>query len=428
MNSLVKKSVRILLGRGIVSLFTLMVTVFFAYELPKSIFALIALYDLVVSLSKVVTDLGLHYLIIREVPPLYHSGGRQSAIEDFVFPASMIRILVSGVISVVFWLMIVWYLPELQGAFPDLDIFYISCITAVHLMIENLHNIAIPVFAVKKLFGTNSVLESSTTFLEGIFGLTFYLLFGINQYFAGLLLGQLLIFIIRMFYLKDDFALRNFKKMSVIKIKTMLSEYFPFYLRKFFRIGFVQGEQVIITALLPLEQIANYKLAKRSSNFLRQYIHAFSDPLLIKLSESRDLEVRRKYVRTFLHFTIPVPVVLALASPWIMAGVGGEKYAGSWPILAVMYFSYVFASVSALQLNVITIFGKKTDLLLRDAIGGTLGLICTYLLVLIFREDGIAWGQLISNLILSVLAYRLSRKYLVAGTEAKSDSAMNDKI
>lgn len=416
MNSLLKKSFRILLGRGVISVVTLLFTMFFAYELPKSIFALIALYDTIVSLSKVVTDLGLHNSVIRYAPPLFYSDQRQTAIAEIIFPATVARFFSSVLVSVLFLVGVLWFEPSLQAEFPDLNITYIAWITAFHLLIENCHSISNSIFAVKQLFGTHSVLESSITFLEGLFALIFYLWLGINQYFLGLLVGQLIVLVIRFYYLRNILRWKYFVFVTFERLRSMLVSNFPFYLKRFFRIGFVQGELLVIAAFLPFEQMANYRLAKKSSGFLKQYLSAFVDPLTIKLSKTRDLSIREQYVRTYLKFTIPPPILLACLSPWIMALVGGDKYAGSWPILAVLYISYVFGALSILQLNILTIFGKKTDALLRDSVGGTLGLGATILFVIVFQENGIAWGQLVSNLILAVLGYRLAQKYLKTDT------------
>ena len=131
--------------------------------------------------------------------------------------------------------------------------------------------------------------------------------------------------------------------------------------------------------------------------------------------------MRKKHVRTFLLFTIPPPILLGLLSPWIMQLAGGNKYADSWPILAVLYVSYIFYSYSNLQMSVVTIFGKSTEVLYRDAIASIVGFSSTLILILIFGQYGLAWGQLIAYFTLFVAGYHISKKYLNAETASNEN-------
>lgn len=411
MSSLVQKSFRILFGRGIVAVFSLLFTVYFAYELPKSIFALIALYDTIVSLSKILTDLGLHYKIIREVPALFKTERRVESITQIIMPCTWLRVGASVLVAGLYPLIILLFFQPLTRAFPDLNMGYIAFLTTIHLFIENLQSVTTPIFFIKQRFGTHSTLEAATTLVEKIFALIFYLLWDINQYFLGILLGQTLILALRIFFIKDIFSGYAWFNYRWIEIKGMLKEYFPFYLRKFFRMGFVQSEHLLIAAMLPLDQLANFKLAKQASSFLKTYIAAFYDPLSIKLAQTRDLALRRSFKRTYFLFTLPLPILLTFLSPWIMQWVGGAKYADSWFILAIMYFSYIAACFSGYYFTVISIFGKPTEALFRDALAGLVGFATTFILILFFREYGVAWGQVVSYLVLSLSGYRIARRY-----------------
>ncbi len=420
MSGLVKKSFRILLGRGAVSGLSLLFTMFFAYELPKSIFALIALYDTAVSLSKVLTDLGLHFKVIRDATGLYYSDDRKKALSTVIQPCCLLRLIVSAAVALLFGGILLVFKDSLQESFPDLNIGYIILLATCHLFIENVQVILTPVYAVVQRFGTNSFLESLTLLLESVFAVALYLYFGINQYFLGILCGQLVTFGFRYYFVREFFSDWKGVRLNRTYVVSVLKEYFPFYLRKFFRVGINNAEHLIIVALLPLEQLANFKLAKKGSTFLKQYIAAFTDPLIIRFAKSGDVSHRRKYARTFLWFTIPVPILLALLSPWIMPVLGGEKYADSWMILGVLYFSYVFHSLAALQLSVISVFGKPTEFLMRDAIGGVMGLVATVVFILLLQENGIAWGQLVSAVVLYIAGYRIAKKYIYTASPSES--------
>lgn len=425
MSSLTQKSLRILLGRGSVAVLSLGVTIFFAYEMPKVIFAFIALYDTVVSLSKVVTDLGLHFQVLRDAPSLYYSDRRNNAIDDLLIPASAARTVASGAVTLTVLLIVAGFYEPIQTQFPEFDLTFVIVIAACHLLIENLQGVLTPLYIVIQRFGTNSFLESSILLAESILSLVLFLVLGIDYYFVGLLSGQLIIFAIRLMMIRSLLFHRRWKVKDLTVGFRLMRQSYPFYLRKFFRMGMVQAEALLIAAMLPIQQVANYRLAKKSSSFLKNYIAAFIDPLIVKLSRSNEPKDRHRFAFTYYSFTLPLPVALALASPWIMPLVGGHKYADSWPILAILFVSYVFAAISALQLAVMTTLGQAKDMLIRDAIAGMVGLVSTFFCILWWQESGIAWGQVLSQFVMVVAGHAITRRILdstVAGRVSAAPS------
>jgi O-antigen/teichoic acid export membrane protein len=412
MSSLAKKSFRILLSQGGVGVFSILFTIYFAYEFPKSVFAFVALYETAVSLSRVVCDLGLHFQIIREAPPLLASGRSADAYSIIVLPSTLLRVIVAGLTSIVFYFLVILSSNWLDDQVGDLNFGLIAWMCTVHMFLTGIETITITIFAIRQRFGTDAFLESAAGLIENVFALVCYLMWGTEFYFLGILIGITLMVIIRIYLLRDIFRHVGQIRLSWASAKSTLKTFFPFYIRRFFRIGFVQGEQLLIPLLLPLTQLANFKLAKRCSVFLKNYTQAFSDPLLIKMSRSRNPDDRRSFTTTFMLFTIPLPLFLTCLSPWIMHWIGGAKYSNSWHILAVLYLSYVFYAVSQFQLTIISVFGRPVELLMRDAVAGVIGLLSTFILILLFDEYGIAWGQLVSYAVLCVIGYRVSTKYL----------------
>lgn len=412
MSGLAAKSFRILLGRGSVAVFSILFTVYFAYEFPKPIFAFVALYETVVSLSRVLVDLGLHIHVIRDFPPLVKQGREREAYAQIAMPDTWVRVSAAVVVVAVFYGCARLLEPWLMQEVGPLDYGYIAIVCCLHLFLTDLETISTTLFAVRQRFGSDAFLESGAGLLENVFALVFYVAWGTEHYFTGILLGISCMVGVRIWMLRDVLGLCDASFLRWRVVWQNLRIYFPYYLRKFFRIGFVQGEQLLIPVLLPLNQLANFKLAKRCSIFLKNYIQAFSDPLLIKLSKSRDISHRIEFSKTFLLFTIPPPILLALGSPWIMEWVGREKYAESWHILAVLYLSYVLLAISQLQLTVITVFGRPMEFLMRDAVGGVVGLVTTVVMILLFQEYGIAWGQLVSYAVLCLIGYKLAGKYM----------------
>jgi O-antigen/teichoic acid export membrane protein len=332
-------------------------------------------------------------------------------------PSVLLRFFAAGVTCIVMVVFLQLIKGLLSAEFPTLNVEFIILIAPISMMFENGSASLASVFQVQRRFGIDSILTSGASLLEMIFATILYINFGMDQYFTGILTAQASMFFIRSYLIRD--VLRHFvlKDLPLKRIKSILKEYWPYYLRRFFRFGLLQGEQLLVVVLLPLTQLADFNLAKRLSKYLKVYSEAFSNPLTIKLARTKDLIMRKKHVRTFLFFTVPLPIALSLLSPWIMLLAGGDKYAGSWPILAVLYVSYVFYGYSNLQMSVVTIFGKATEVLYRDAIGSIVGFTATLILILIFGQYGLAWGQLIAYFTLFAAGYHISKKYLDAKVE-----------
>ena len=349
MSSLVKQSLRILLGRAGVSAISLLFTVYFAYELPKNLFALIALYSTAASFTQVMIDLGLSAKMVREAPSLLKAGSNpEEAVRTVIMPSVLLRFFAAFVVC----LTMITFLQMMEGLlsaeFSTLNVEFIILLAPVSMMFENGNASLASIFQVQRRFGLDSFLTSGATLLEMIFATILYLNFGMNQYFTGVLIAQASLFLIRIYLCRDILRLFTFRKLKMKESILILKEYWPYYLRRFFRFGLLQGEQLLVVILLPLAQLADFNLAKKLSKYLKFYIEAFTNPLIMKLSKNRDINLRRRHARHFLMFTIPIPIILCVLSPWIMQIAGGEKYASSWYILAVLYASYVFYAFSNL--------------------------------------------------------------------------------
>ncbi|MDA0193759.1 MAG: hypothetical protein O2887_01060 [Bacteroidetes bacterium] len=412
MNDLLLKAIRILMGRGVVAVFSLLFTIYFAYELPKVIFGLIAVHTMSVSFSKVFTDLGLYYCVLRNAPPLLQEGQNQKAVDEFIAPGTLIRTLLAITLTIIYVSVGFIYSGELQSNFKEIDILFILPFVGLHLLVQNELYILSPLFLSLERFGTDSFLDSFGVFLEQVFAVIFYLLYGINFYFVGIVIGKGVNLIIIMILLKKTLVLFAIRPIIFIRGIRLLRSYIAFYVRQFFRLGMKQFDQLMIALILPIEQLANYELARKGSNWLKHVIKAFGLPLTVKFSKSTNAKERRKYANTYFIYTLPIPIILACLSPWIMELLGGEKYAESWYILCILYTSFALYSISNFQFSVIAIYAKNTESLWLDVIAGVIGLISALILIIAFREYGMAWGQLLTYLTLSIAGYRITRKYM----------------
>jgi len=410
MASLVRQSFRILFGRFSISILGLLFTVYYARELSKEKFAGIVLYETAAAFFMVITDLGLSAMIIKDAPPLLRDKRDREAIDELIVPGTMLRI-VSALFFIMLYAITASFFDQfIATEFTGLPAYSIILFASLGIFFEGLGTITEPIYSVKQRFGMNSFFGAAQALAEQIFAFICFINFGLAYYFVGVFAAQLLLFVLRLVYIWDVVRFFNLRTWTWQKSKAMLASYFPFYLRRFFRMGFLQGEQILVAALLPLSQLANFNVAKRTAKFMKPYIEAFMNPFMIKLSKTRDLELSRSYQKTFLLFTLPLPIVMCVLSPWIMQIFGG-KYSGNWTILAIFYFSWTFYALSSMQLSIVTIFGKNKESLYADGLAGIIGFIATFILIMLFGEAGLAWGQVVSFLTLYIAGLVMSRKY-----------------
>lgn len=410
MASLLVQSGRILLGRASVSVISILFTIYYARSLSRTQFAFIVLYETAAALYMSLTELGMYSKVVREAPSLLREQKESFVMDHIIMPATVMRVVVALGVAIVYGITAWIFEAELPADLRALNMVWIIVFACIGVFFEGLGTITEAIFAVKQRFGMNSFLGSAQTLAEQIFALLFFLQFGLTYYFVGVSIAQALMFILRIWFIRDvvvQFRLRAFRWDAAW---SMLKEYFPFYVRRFFRLGFLQGEQIAVAFLLPLEQLANFNLAKRTAKFMKPYIEAFMNPFFVKLAKSRDINLVKEYSKTFLWFTIPVPVIMAVASPWIIQ-IYGQKYAASWPIMAIFSLSWIFYALSTLQLGVVGIFGEPKESLIADVLAGIIGLSATIVLILTFGEYGLAWGQMISFGTLYISGLFISRKY-----------------
>jgi O-antigen/teichoic acid export membrane protein len=78
------------------------------------------------------------------------------------------------------------------------------------------------------------------------------------------------------------------------------------------------------------------------------------------------LATMRIAVRTSLAVIVPLAIVVALLSPWIMR-VYGESYRSAWPSLALLAVASIPATAIAVYTNALTVLGRWRSMLAAQA-------------------------------------------------------------
>lgn len=422
---LTKPAMRVLLGRGSAAVLTLIFLAYIARQLPKTAVALIALHATFVMLAKVLSELGLRYCVLREATPLVLEGKIQQAVKNIIGPCTWFRLSIALAISLLHLMIGLYCVDLLENVFPNLNLVLIWPCLSAHLFMKSAQTIITPLFFVVERFGTDAFLDSFTALLEKVFALLAYHLLGVSFFFVGFALGPIIALGIAIWRLGDVLRYFSYQQYSISRGIQLTKQYWSHFMRQFFRQGMRQFDRILIIAMLPTEQLANFHVARTGASYLKHIIRAFADPITLRFSESPNPLLRKKLIRSYYLTTISLPLLTAFAGPGIMWLLGGDAYMDSWFVLVVLSISYVFYALSELQLAIITIFGKGDETPMRDVLAGIAGVLATFILIYNFQEYGMPWGQLIAFALYWLGGIRITREVMQSITKQEQAKPSN---
>ena len=175
----------------------------------------------------------------------------------------------------------------------------------------------------------------------------------------------------------------------------------PFYTRSFFRFGYLNYDQLIVGAFLTPAALAGYDVARRFTKFIFLIIESFQHPITFRLTEMRYEPDKqqghffRRATRYVSFIVVPIAILIAALSPWLMELLGGAKYKYDWPMLALMSLAQAAYAFYALYAAVIFARLKPRSSLILDGTAGGINFIVAPLLIITLGKFGVAWGQIL---------------------------------
>jgi len=236
-------------------------------------------------------------------------------------------------------------------------------------------------------------------------------LFGFEGFLVGIVLS-ILISVIGLGWKLRRYIFNNIKSAPFLPT---FKYGFPFYVRSFFRFGYLNYDQLIVGALLTPAALAGYTVAKRFTKFIFLIIESFQHPITYRMAEIRQEPEDeqgaffKKATRYITLIVVPMTIIIVLISPWLMEILGGVKYQGDWPLLALMSLAQAAYAFYALYAGVIFSRFLPRDSLVLDGVVGGINFIAAPLLIIAFGKFGVAWGQIIGFLIGIILAIYMMR-------------------
>ena len=244
-----------------------------------------------------------------------------------------------------------------------------------------------------------------------IVGLALYAVFGFCGYLYGLVVvitaGALSLgWVMRAYWINDA---------PVAPLWANLKYGFPFFVRTIFRFGFMRLDQLLVGILLSPNTLAIYSVAKRLTSAISMITEAFNLPIFMRsasmraASPSEQGRLYEKAIRYVPTLIVPVSVIMAAASPWLMYILGGEKYVAGWPILVLLCLAEVGYVLSGIPGMFVFTLCPPWATLVQDAVIGTINYLLAPLLILSMGVYGVAIGRIIGFAVGWWLSQRLLR-------------------
>jgi O-antigen/teichoic acid export membrane protein len=410
--SLLRSSLEIIVSRLSVAVISLLFLAYFARELPKPVLGLIGVHAAVVALTKVILDLGLHFQVIREATPLFDQDRTMDAVLNVVGPATLIRMFATA--GLVLFLLLLGYLfiDDLQTAVPEINLYLALPFACAHILIKNFQYILTPVFFARQRYWLDSLLDSGSATSEKLFAFLLYIAYGTDYLFAGMMFGVLFTFVLAAWFLKDVLIHVHLRCLSFGAVVRRLKACFPNYQRVLYRRGFKQLDRIVIAAMLPLAQMANYHIARQGAQVLGHLAKFLTGPLSVRLAANLDAESYTRDRRLFYAAMIVLPILTACLSPWLVRLIGGDDYADAWEIMAILAIAFIFNGLAEYQLSVIVVKGGTDEPLHWERIAGLAGLATTVVMIYLIGQIGAPLGQLVNFLLLYITGRSMVRRIL----------------
>lgn len=325
----------IFISKGTVALFSIVFMAIMARSLEKEEFAIIAIFEMVSLLVSTLSSFGLETYLINRLPSLVQGSKLQTA-----------RLIAQSVISgkavfssVILAIALLSYFFLFDGYPIDLDVLILL---ALAVWLQGINNSLL-------IFMQASLRIKDVAFIDVFFGLSSKLVYTplmVYLGFMGYVYGLALACLVYCVYLTRINNIRLFD-FDFNLYWLMVKRSFPFYLSSINRFLQLQGDQLVVAALLSSDLIAGYALSKRIISYFKIILDSFSTPFTLKLSQVKTQPTKLEQYALLgsqanSYFLLPVLVVMSVLSELLVLLIGGGEYQAYSSILALMVLGKAF--------------------------------------------------------------------------------------
>lgn len=391
---ILRGSLKLLSSQTLIIFFSIFYFVIITRVFSKIELSSVAVFSIITSFCAMFTGLGLTTSCLKLVPELISKNKRSQA-------CSLIKISlkIPIILSILSAVIVFLFSDSLsQVFFKSIDYGYLIKIVALGVVTYKIQEILTHIFKSVQRFGKMAITKAINEIGGRILALSLFFYYGIKGYIFGLVLGQALVILLSIYYLKDYI----FAKSEFYSIKSFIRFSLPYYWNGFVRYGLMQMDHLIIGVFLAPEILATYYVARKFLDYMVIYVDTMLSPVTPKISELKALgteRVQNAFAKTsrYLSFSLVPPCfLLASISYPLMQIYGGGKYIAAIPIIAIMSIAAIFYCVYSLYSIYLYIIGKPIERFKQETFGGFLNVLFSIILIFPLNILGIAFARLFS--------------------------------
>jgi len=403
-----RSSAKLLSSQGVVASFSLFYFIIITRLLTKLELSSIAVFVIITTFCAMFTGMGLTVSCLQRAPELLSKGRKVEAcalIKTSIFvPFILSLIMAIGAFFISTWISKIFF--KTPGYANLVKIMVLGIVT--YKLQETLGHI----FKVVQRFGKMAITKVINDIGGRILAFTLFFAFGIKGYIFGLIMGQGLVILFSIYYLRDCIFLKS----GLHPIGKLVRYSLPYCGDGFVRFGSMQADQLIIGVFLRPELLATYYVARRFFDYLHLYVDALLGPIVPKIAElkAQGKEViQRAFTKTsrYLSFSlIPVSLLIASISYPLLRIYGGDKYIGATPVLALLSVAAIAYGLYSVYAINVYILGKPVERFKQESVSSFLNVALGLGLVIPLNIFGLAIARLFSLSGASLFSRHLLKK------------------
>jgi O-antigen/teichoic acid export membrane protein len=413
-NNIAKNSLYILSSRIARIFVTIGFNIFFAHIFSIEEYAAIAVFDILLHMTNIMSSFGLETTCLRELPLLLENNERAKA-AAMIKTSVCNRVFWSGVLAIIIFFNAEW-LAELF--FKEVHFVPIVKIMSLGVFFGSLNTSLDLLGQGTRAFKGTSIIQFANAVAYSLSGISLFLLFGYKGWIVGYTcargLGTILYIKLMWSWLRCNSGIANWKK--------MVRSSAPFYARGFMLFSLNKLDLLIIGIFAGPVALGTYHVAKRLSSQIEMVYQSIGAPLIVRIAAMRgeQEELASSYLRKISRYNsflfIPLCfVVIAFGYP-LLELYGGRKYTDGYIILVILCMARMVVGVwNGVYVRGVFTLGNPRDTLLVETVGSLVNTVFLLILIRTFGVTGVPLATLFSVVSIGAVAYFvLNRRLKVA--------------
>lgn len=391
----IKDISKLIFGNVAIKIIGIGMLIFYARTLTKQEMAIFPVYFMLSDLASLVLSFGIFPTFIKRLPSLFIEDITQA--KKMIFTGSMIVILGTVLVSgfVYFFSVDVTQVILKNVVSPQLVRIMTIGFVALSVM-----KVADHILWAKRCFGKKTILAVLESILRPCSTVAFYLLYGIKGVVVGLVLSQILLAVVSLFFIRDVLLVRL---MGFCSMKELLKESLPFYLESYLMYFRREGDNWLVSTMLGAETLSVYYIAKTVYTTFFMFYSSVDQVTTERLAQSMgDLQVLKKNVqelhRTLVQTTIPVFLLSVSLLPIAVPLIAGGQYSGAIIPASILLFALLVQFLRIPISRTIFVAARPRDRLVSTLIDSLVLLPSLVVFTPVFGVEGVAGARLFAQL------------------------------